>query len=52
MLFCQWTWIDIWAPGDETLHCRINGGSYEDYAKIDDNRFYDMWFNGTSAAHQ
>ena len=43
--------IDIWAPGEMTMTAGVNGVSYEDYAKIMMIRFYDMWFNGTSAAH-
>ena len=43
--------IDVWAPADETLAPGTNGvSSYEDYERYDDNRFYDILFNGTSAA--
>ena len=43
--------IDIWAPADETLSAGTNGvSSYEDYRRYDDSRFYDCFFNGTSAA--
>ena len=42
--------IDVFGPGDETLTAGVNGVSGEDYQRYDDNRFYDMFFNGTSAA--
>ena len=43
--------IDVWAPADETLAPGTNGVSgYTDYQRYDDNRFYDNFFNGTSAA--
>lgn len=43
--------IDVWAPADETLSAGTNGvSSYEDYQRYDDNRFWDCYFNGTSAA--
>jgi len=43
--------IDVWAPADETLAPGTNGVTrYEDYVRYDDNRFYDCYFNGTSAA--
>jgi subtilisin family serine protease len=43
--------IDVWAPADETLAPGTNGVSgYTDYQRYDDNRFYDCYFNGTSAA--
>jgi len=43
--------IDVWAPADETLAPGTNGISgYTDYQRYDDNRFYDHYFNGTSAA--
>ena len=43
--------IDIWSPGDETLSAGTNGVSgYTDYQRPDDSRFYDVYFNGTSAA--
>lgn len=43
--------IDVWAPADETLAAGTNGVSaYEDYERYDDSRFYDNYFNGTSAA--
>lgn len=41
--------INIWAPGEMTMAAGYSG-SYEDYARSDDSNFYDMWFNGTSAA--
>jgi hypothetical protein len=43
--------IDVWAPADETLAPGTNSVSgYEDYQRYDDTRFYDCYFNGTSAA--
>ena len=43
--------IDIWSPGDETLSAGTNSASgYTDYQRWDDGRFYDCYFNGTSAA--
>ena len=43
--------IDVFGPGDETLSAGTNGVSgATDYQRYDDNRFYDMFFNGTSAA--
>lgn len=43
--------IDVWAPADETLSAGTNGiVAYEDYLRSDDSRFYDCYFNGTSAA--
>ena len=44
--------IDIWAPADETLAAGgdFSGGGYTDYERYDDSRFYDAYFNGTSAA--
>ena len=43
--------IDVFGPGDETLTAGVNGVSgATDYQRYDDNRFYDMFFNGTSAA--
>ena len=43
--------IDVWSPGDETLSAGTNGVSgYTDYQRWDDARFYDCFFNGTSAA--
>lgn len=43
--------IDVWAPADETLAPGTNGvGGYTDYQRYDDSRFYDTYFNGTSAA--
>lgn len=43
--------IDVWAPADETLAAGTNGVSgYTDYQRYDDPRFYDNYFNGTSAA--
>ena len=44
--------IDIWAPGETVLaagQTAINAG-YDDYVRIDDTRFYDNNFGGTSAA--
>ncbi len=42
--------IDVWAPADETLAPGTNNVSgYTDYQRYDDNRFYDCYFNGTSA---
>ena len=44
--------IDIWAPGEHVLaagQTAINAG-YDDYVRIDDTRFYDNNFGGTSAA--
>ena len=43
--------IDVWAPADETLAAGTNGvAGYTDYQRYDDSRFYDNYFNGTSAA--
>jgi hypothetical protein len=43
--------IDVWSPADETLAAGTNGvGGYTDYQRYDDTRFYDNYFNGTSAA--
>ena len=44
--------IDIWSPADETLAAGgdFSGGGYDDYERYDDSRFYDAYFNGTSAA--
>ena len=43
--------IDVFGPGDETLSAGVNGVSgATDYQRYDDSRFYDMFFNGTSAA--
>ena len=43
--------IDVFGPGDETLAAGTNGVSgATDYQRYDDSRFYDMFFNGTSAA--
>ena len=43
--------IDVFGPGDETLSAGTNGVSgATDYQRYDDSRFYDMFFNGTSAA--
>ena len=43
--------IDVWAPADETLAPGTNGVSgATDYQRYDDNRFYDTYFDGTSAA--
>ncbi len=43
--------IDIWSPADETLSAGTNGvANYTDYERYDDSRFYDHYFNGTSAA--
>ena len=43
--------IDVWSPGDETLSAGTNSVSgYTDYQRWDDARFYDCYFNGTSAA--
>ena len=43
--------IDVWAPADETLAAGTNGVTgYVDYERYDDSRFYDNYFNGTSAA--
>ena len=43
--------IDVWSPADETLAPGTNGVSgYTDYQRYDDTRFYDVNFNGTSAA--
>ena len=43
--------IDIWSPADETLAPGKNGSpTYATYQRVDDNRFYDSRFSGTSAA--
>jgi hypothetical protein len=43
--------IDVWAPADETLSAGTNNvAGYTDYQRYDDSRFYDCYFNGTSAA--
>ncbi len=43
--------IDVWSPGDETLSAGTNGVSgYTDYQRYDNSNFYDVYFNGTSAA--
>lgn len=43
--------IDVWAPADETLSAGTNNISgYTNYQRYDDPRFYDCYFNGTSAA--
>ena len=43
--------IDVFGPGDETLSAGVNGVTgATDYQRYDDSRFYDMFFNGTSAA--
>jgi len=43
--------IDVWSPGDETLSVGTNGVSgYTDYQRADNGSFYDVYFNGTSAA--
>ena len=43
--------IDVWAPADETLAAGTNGvTNYTDFERYDDSRFYDNYFNGTSAA--
>tara|TARA_B100002019_G_scaffold293356_1_gene320363 strand:- start:1223 stop:3214 length:1992 start_codon:yes stop_codon:yes gene_type:complete len=43
--------IDVWGFGDETVVGGVNGVSgAQDYPRSDDTRFYDMFFNGTSAA--
>jgi len=43
--------IDVWAPADETLSAGTNNVTgYTDYQRYDDSRFYDCYFNGTSAA--
>lgn len=43
--------IDVWAPANEVLAPGTNGvASYEDYRRYDDTRFFDCYFNGTSAA--
>ena len=43
--------IDVFGPGDETLSAGVNGVvGATDYQRYDDSRFYDMFFNGTSAA--
>jgi subtilisin family serine protease len=43
--------IDVWAPADETLSAGTNSVTgYTDYQRYDDSRFYDCYFNGTSAA--
>ena len=43
--------IDVWAPADATLSAGCNGISGDqDYVRYDDSRFYDKYFNGTSAA--
>lgn len=43
--------IDVWAPADETLGAGTNSAAgYTDYQRADDTRFYDCYFNGTSAA--
>jgi hypothetical protein len=43
--------IDVWSPADETLAAGTNGViNYTDYERYDDSRFYDNYFNGTSAA--
>ena len=43
--------IDCWSPADETLAPGTNGVSgYTDYQRYDDSNFYDVNFNGTSAA--
>ena len=43
--------IDVWSPGDETVSAGTNGvGGYTDYQRYDNSNFYDVYFNGTSAA--
>lgn len=42
--------IDVWSPADETLAAGLISGSYADFQRYDDSRFYDNLFNGTSAA--
>jgi hypothetical protein len=43
--------IDVYAPADETLAAGTNSATgYTDYQRADDTRFYDCYFNGTSAA--
>ena len=43
--------IDVWAPADETLSAGCNGiFGDQDFQRQDDTRFYDKYFNGTSAA--
>lgn len=43
--------IDVYAPADETLAAGTNSAAgYTDYQRADDTRFYDCFFNGTSAA--
>ena len=41
--------IDIFAPAEMTMAAGYSG-SYERYQRKDNSNFYDMWFNGTSAA--
>ena len=41
--------IDIFAPAEMTMAAGYTS-SYEDYQRQDNSNFYDMWFNGTSAA--
>ena len=41
----------MWAPADETLSAGCSGiFGDQDFQRQDDNRFYDKYFNGTSAA--
>ena len=43
--------VDVFSPGDETLSAGVNGvAGATDYQRFDDSNFYDMFFNGTSAA--
>lgn len=43
--------IDVWAPGVYVLAPGTNNVSgYTEYVRVDDNRFYDTDFGGTSAA--
>lgn len=41
--------ITVWAPGEMTMAAGYYG-SYEQYQRQDNSNFYDMFFNGTSAA--
>ena len=40
--------ITIWAPGEMTMAAGY--ADYQSFVRSDDSNFYDMWFNGTSAA--
>lgn len=43
--------VDVFAPGDETLSAGTNGiNGATDYQRFDNSDFYDLKFNGTSAA--